>query len=194
MDVTAYEFDNGLTTGIAEWFKNNTYFNGAFKEVYDYCRIDNIQGQFTSISVYLLPSNTRAKPGKITGKVKIATSFSIGKQRENKFKEIRQVMNMIRGQLLTNPIYLQNYLSINWVPGLQWIQSQNDIDYTTVEAALLRGDGSTMIPIVLDYQIDILLNQRAIWAAGNDYYSPIDPIYHTIEHTEVEIELDHYKK
>lgn len=192
MNTNPYILSNGLTSGIASWFKDNSYFYDAFKSVFNYCRIDIPTQELDAVSIYLMPNNDRQKPNKVIGKVKIAVSFNLRDQREEKALHIYQVLDMIRVQLLTNPTYLQSYLSKEWTPGLQWIQSQNDIDYSAIENSLLRREGAVMIPIILDYQIDILLNQRAIWYAGNDYFSPVEEVYHTIEHIDSEITTEPY--
>lgn len=193
MDNTLYLLSNGLTTGITEWIKQNTYFQNTFKGIFNYCRIDIPQGELPAVSVYLMPSNTR-QPTKEIGKVKIAVSFNLQAQRPERAVDFYKVLNMLRSQFITNPTYLQQYLSKNWTPGLQFIQSINDIDFGAVEASLLKKDGSTTIPIILDYQIDIFLNQRALWQAGNDYFSPATEIYHTVEGIDTVIETEEYKK
>ncbi len=192
MDNTPYVMSNSLTAGIGNWFSTNTYFAGFFKTINNYCRIDNPQSELDAVNVYLLPSNTRTKPSKEIGRVKVVISFNLGEQRASRALQIYQILNAVRMQLITNPQYLQQYLSINYTPGLQMIQSTNDIDFGLIETAILNKAGTTAIPIILDYQISILLNQRALWRMGNDFYSPDTQIYHEIDEIDATIITDPY--
>ncbi len=192
MDNTPFLLDNSLAFGIAEWFRTNIYFAGLFKVVDSYNRLDVPQTELTSVNVYLLPCNVRQKPCKVIGKVKIDVNFNIAEQRANKFKQLYQTLNAIRAQLLSNPTYIQKYLSINWVPGLQSVQLVNEINYSTVTQSLLKTAAVVTVPIILDYQIDILLNQRALWAAGNDFYSTDTVIYNEVEEIFIDVTEKEY--
>ncbi len=192
MANTPYILSNSLSAGIVNWFVTNPYFGGFFKTINNYSRIDNPQSELTAVNVFLLPTNTRSKPSKEMGKVKIVISFNLAEQRAEKALQIYQILNMVRVQLINNPNYLQQYLSKNYTPGLQLIQSTNDIDFSAVQAQLVKNSGSISIPIILDYQISILLNQRALWALGNDYFSPEDTVYHRIEEINVTTTPDPY--
>lgn len=192
MANTPYILSNSLSAGIVNWFVTNPYFGGFFKTINNYSRIDNPQSELTAVNVFLLPTNTRSKPSKEIGKVKIVISFNLAEQRAEKALQIYQILNMVRVQLINNPNYLQQYLSKNYTPGLQLIQSTNDIDFSAVQAQLVKNSGSISIPIILDYQISILLNQRALWALGNDYFSPEDTVYHRIEEINVTTTPDPY--
>lgn len=194
MDNTPFLLDNSLAFGIAEWFRTNIYFAGLFKVINSYNRIDVPQPELNSVNVYLLPTNVRQMPCKVIGKVKIDVNFDLKQQNENKFKQIYQTLNAIRAQLLSNPNYIQQYLSINWVPGLQSIQLINEINYSTVTQSLLKTAAVVTVPITLDYQIDILLNQRALWAAGNDFYSTNEVIYNQIEEIYIDTTAKKYRK
>lgn len=179
-----------LCHGIKQWFLENTYFNSPiqlFKTFYDYPRIDIPQAEMSAVTIYLDGPNTVAKPGKVMGKVKIEFTFNLREQREEQAKQIYNTMETVRGQFLTNPAYLQQYLQ-DYTPGLMWIQSQNTHETIKYREALLNKEASLMVPMVLEYQISILRNQRALWERGVDYYSTSTRIYE--ENSGIEIEVN----
>lgn len=177
-----------LCEGIASWFNNNIYFtqlfnptNKLFKKIDSYYRIDFLQGDMTSLSIYPINNNdTVTKPTKEIGKIGIDVVFSSGLERDKRSQIVNYTMSTIRAQLLSNPVSIQSYLNKNYVPGLQFINTQNTIDYNKFNKQIYSKSGSTTCLIMLNYQIDILLNQRALWKTGNDFYSPITKIYNTI--------------
>mgnify|MGYP001609338878 FL=1 len=120
-----------LCEGLAAWFTSNTYFvqlinplNKLFKRVDYYYRIDFPQGEMTSISIYPIESDTVKNPSKEIGQIGIDIVFSSGLERETRGKTIYHTLSTIRAQLLNNPNYIQQFLSANYVPGLQFINSQ----------------------------------------------------------------------
>jgi hypothetical protein len=118
--------------------------------------------------------------------VVIEVTFNLQKQRSDRAKQIYDTMETIRGQLMNNPVYLQTYLQ-DYTPVLMWIQSQNMIETSKYRDSLSKREGSTTIPIYLDYRIGILSNQRALWALGYDFYSTGTVAYEENDGIEIDI-------
>ncbi len=186
-----------LCRGIASWFQQNTWFKNIFypqfplfKQIDDYYRIDFPQGDMTALSIHPLSSDTVTEPSKENGQISIDVSFSLGQQREYRGKQIYATVEAIRAQLLSNPTYIQTFLSTYYVPGLMMINGQNKIDYTRLNQQILSGAPTTTIPIVLNYKIGILLNQRALWKRGLDFYSPLNQLYYPIEEIQINLQTN----
>jgi hypothetical protein len=178
---------SSLCSGVVAWIEQNQWFQSLvypgqmlFKDLADYYRIDFPQGGLTGISVYPINNDTVTEPGYENGQIGIDIIFDLGSQRENRAKQIYGTANTVRGQLLDNPTYIQQFLSSKYTPGLLMINGQNKFDYAKLNAQILSGAAATTLTIVLNYKISILLNQRALWAKGVDFYSPNNQLYYPI--------------
>jgi hypothetical protein len=185
---------SSLCSGIVAWVQQNEWFKSLiysgqvlFKNSVDYYRIDFPQGDLTALSVYPINNDTVTEPGYENGQINIDIVFDLGAQRENRAKQIYGTAEMVRAQFLNNPVYLQQFLSSEYAPGLLMINGQNKFDYAKLNSQILSGAAVTTLSIVLNYKISILLNQRALWAKGVDFYSPCQQLYYPINEITIDI-------
>lgn len=178
---------SSLCSGIVEWVQQNKWFKSLmypgqplFKNSVDYYRIDFPQGDLTALGVYPINNDTTTEPGYENGQIGIDIVFDLGSQREERAKQIYGTAEMVRAQFLSNPTYIQQFLSSQYTPGLLMINGQNKFDYAKLNSQILSGAAATTLTIVLNYKISILLNQRALWAKGFDFYSPNCQLYYPI--------------
>lgn len=173
-----------LTTGIVEWLKQNKYFNGFFKSFNDYPRLDFVPNETPALCVYLGDSKgTDDDSWNEHGIVNIEAMFSLYENRQYFSKNVIIALEMLRSQLLDNPVYIRDYLDANYVPGLQQICTNNRfVDIGKLkEKSITAKNGCLGFTVSLKYKINILANQRALWAKGKDFYSPVKDIYNTVE-------------
>ena len=183
-----------LCQGIKDWFNGNSYFvdifdniSVLFKQIDDYYRIDVAQGGFTSVCIYPIISDTEKSPQKESGKIGINISFSGNINRESRGLFIYSTISAVRAQMLSNPVYLQTFLSNKYVPGLQLINGQNRTDYTKLNRQIFDKSPTITALVELNYTIDIYLNQKALWLNGNDFYSPVTKIYDIIDGVDISL-------
>lgn len=182
-----------LCEGIANWIVENSYFVdkfgiNTFKHIDSYYRIDIPQAEMTSVAVYPITADTKSQPKYENGIIGIDLNFNLQKQRDPRGYLIYSTVSQFRAQLLANPLYIQQYISSIYVPGLQMIQSQNVTDMRKLMQQIQNGSyGNNTVTFELTYKIGILTNQRALWAQGFDFYSPTTQIYFPIETIDVEI-------
>lgn len=182
-----------LCTGIAEWFRQNTYFNGYFKSINDYVRLDTPTSELPSISVYFKdPPQLYRNQWNETGKVAIDVAFSLKEQRSERAKEIITALEMIRGNLLTNPSYIQKFVSTNYVAGLLKLNTQTEMpNLSELKQKMLNPkNGSLVITFAMYYEISVLLNQRAMWKQKKDFFSPIQEVYNEGELGNIDVILE----
>lgn len=180
MTSTNKILSNQLCTGIADWFKQNTYFNDAFKSIVDYVRLDFPASELPGVAVYFNKSpSTYTDIWNETGEIAIDVVFSLKSQRDQRAKEIIETLEMIKSQLLCNPNYILRFVESGYVPGLQRLVSRSSFDsIANLKSKMLNAkNGSLVITFTMDYSINIYLNQKAMWKNGYDYYSPTTKVY-----------------
>lgn len=181
-----------LCTGIAEWFKQNTWFKGRFKTVVDYLRLDFPQSEMPGICVYYKGApNLQNDRWNERGTIALDVVFSLQAQRNDRAKEIIETLEIIRGNLLTNPTYIQTFISANYVPGLIYLNTTTNMsDLNNLKSKMLNSkNGSIVITFTMDFAVNVYLNQKAMWLNNKDFYSPTEDVYHEIEMGDVEIIL-----
>lgn len=160
-----------MATGIATWFTQNTYFNGMFASINDYCRIDTPTSEMTAVSIYAGDNTLSKKTGWECGEIIIDVTFSMSQMREFRSAEINKVMSTIKGQILENPTFLLSYLGDNWVAGLQLLTSFQTVKMSDIRNQIKQARGETTFTLKLGYEISIYLNQKAFYDYGATYYS-----------------------
>lgn len=169
-----------LCTGIMEWFKQNEYFNNTFKSIVDYVRLDFPSTELPGIAVYYYKSpSTYSDTWNEVGQIAIDVAFSLKAQRDQRAKEIIETLEMIKAQLLDNPVYIFTFVEENFVPGLQRLVTRSTFnDIANLKQKMLNAkNGSLVVTFSLDYSINIYLNQKALRENNVDYYSPTKEIY-----------------
>jgi hypothetical protein len=171
-----------LTTGIVEWLKQNTYFDGFFKSFNDYPRLEFVPNETPALSVYPGICDTVSNSWNEQGTINIEAMFSLYENRQYFSKNVIIALQMLRGQLLTNPVYIRDYLDANYVPGLLSISTNNAfVDIGKLkEKSIQAKNGCLGFVISLKYKINILANQKALWRQGKDYYSPVNTVYNPV--------------
>lgn len=184
-----------LCTGIAEWFKANTYFNNTFKAIEDYLRIDFPVSELPGISVYFNKSpSTMQNLWYEIGTVAIDVVFSLKENRSERAKEMIRILEMVKAQIYNNPSYIQQFVAKDYVPGLIRLTTKTAFNnIAELKQKMLNAkNGSIVITFLMEYQISIIKNQKAMWDNGYSYYSPTIPIYTEAE-VEVDLKLNPYK-
>lgn len=179
-----------LATGVAEWLKQNTYFNNYFKSINDYLRIDVPFSELPALCVYWSGApSTQNNSWNEVGNLAIDVMFSLKEQRGEKAKEIIEGLEMIRAQLLSNPVYIQKFVSQNYVPGLIKLNTNNNFNslQDLRQKMLNAKNGALVFQFNMYYEINIYLNQRMAWANGKDFFSPKTDVYFP---TEVDIKTN----
>lgn len=193
MSSNAQILSTYLCTGLAEWFKQNTYFGETFKTIVDYARTDFPVAEMPGLAVYFMdsPSLERNSWNEV-GKIAVDVVFSLGAQRNERAAEIITVLETLRANLLNNPVYAQQYISENYVPGLvRFGVSTNFANLGQLKSKMMdRRNSSLVITFSIVYEISVLLNQRAAWRNNKDLYSPQTDVYHEVQGiNEVEVIL-----
>lgn len=184
-----------LCTGIADWFKANTYFNNTFKSIEDYLRVDFPVSEMPGISVYFNKSpSTMQNLWYEIGTVGIDVVFSLKENRSERAKELITILEMIKAQIYNNPLYIQQFVAKNYVPGLIRLTTKTAFNnISELKQKMLNSkNGSIVITFIMEYQISILKNQKAMWDAGYAYFSPEVP-YYTEAVVEVDLEINPFK-
>ena len=176
-----------LCLGITNWILKNDYFKDplnpikpSFKQVDNYYRIDYPLVEMTGVSIYMLNSETVSEPQKENGQVAIQITFNLGEQRANRSALIYGNIEMMKANIISNPTFIQKYLSQNYVPGLTYINAQAKADYNLLNSQINNGQGATSIIITLNYKIDIYLNMKALQNEGYDLFSPYIKLYQPV--------------
>ena len=182
--MTNKVLSTSLCYGITQWILGNNYLvdvlnleGKAFKQVDNYYRVDYPVSEMTALSVYMLNSDTKSEPQKENGQVALQITYNLGEQRDYRSSLIYGTMEMLRANILSNINFIQKYLSKNFVPGLTYINSQSKIDYAPLNSQINLGQGSTNITLIMEYKIDIYLNQKYHLQNGYDLYSPNNILY-----------------
>ncbi len=178
-----------LPVGMAEWIKQNTYFNGMIVTVNDYLRLDTPVLEMTSVNIWLNDLDLKTKIGWAVGLLNIDVIFNLGKARSDRMKEINRVINSFVGQLLFNPTMALKWISNNYVPGLQFLTTKTKINYRGILEQLKNGRGDTTIQIQLAYEVNIKQNQDALWSHGLDFYSTQQQVYYPMDNIELEVNV-----
>lgn len=172
-----------LCTGLAEWWKQNTYFGDTFQGIWDYLRVDTPLTETTSVCIYFADSpSLEQNQWNEVGKLAVDVTFNLKEKRDVRAAQIIGTLEMIRGQLLTNPVYAQQFISAGYVPGLiKFGTRTNFANLRDLKAKIMNPKNSTLvITFTINYEISVLLNQRAAWKNNKDYYSPTVDIYHEV--------------
>lgn len=178
-----------LPVGMAEWIKQNIYFNGMIVTVNDYLRLDTPVLEMTSVNIWLNDLDLKTKIGWAVGLLNIDVIFNLGKARSDRMKEINRVINSFVGQLLFNPTMALKWISNNYVPGLQFLTTKTKINYRGILEQLKNGRGDTTIQIQLAYEVNIKQNQDALWSHGLDFYSTQQQVYYPMDNIELEVNV-----
>lgn len=178
-----------LPVGMAEWIKQNIYFNGMIVTVNDYLRLDTPVLEMTSVNIWLNDLDLKTKIGWAVGLLNIDVIFNLGKARSDRMKEINRVINSFVGQLLFNPTMALKWISNNYVPGLQFLTTKTKINYRGILEQLKNGRGDTTIQIQLAYEVNIKQNQDALWSHGLDFYSTQQQVYYPMGNIELEVNV-----
>ena len=176
-----------LPIGMAEWIKQNEYFDGMIVSVNDYIRLDNPVLEMTAVNVWVNDMDLKTKIGWATGLLNIDVIFNLNKARSDRMKEINRVINAFVGQLLFNPTMALKYIANNYVFGLQFLITKTKINYRNILEQLKNGRGDTTIQIQLAYEINIQQNQEALWANGYDFYSTIRKVYFPMDYIDLDV-------
>lgn len=176
-----------LPIGMAEWIKQNQYFDGMVVSVNDYLRLDNPVLEMTAVNVWVNDMDLKTKIGWAVGLLNIDVIFNLNKARSDRMKEINRVINAFVGQLLTNPTMALQYIANNYVFGLQFLVTKTKIDYRNIVAQLKSDKGDTTVQIQLAYEINIQQNQEALWQNGYDFYSTIRKVYFPMDYIELDV-------
>lgn len=171
-----------LPIGLAEWIKQNIYYEGMIVTVNDYPRLDNPVLEMTTCNVWLNNMDFKTKVGWVVGLINVDLIFNLNKARSDRFKQINEVVNGFTAQLLCNPTLALNWIATNYVAGLQFLVTKTTINFRDIINQLKDGRGDTTINIQLAYEVNIRQNQKALWAKGNDFWSPKEKVYHPIEY------------
>jgi hypothetical protein len=179
-----------LCTGLVSWLEQNTYFNGFFKSFNDYPRLEFLPNETPSISVYMgNHQGTNDNSWYEEGVVDLEVTFSLYESRKEFSKQVIVGLEMLRVQLLTNPIYIISYIAENYVPGLQHLNTNNSFpDLNKLKDKNINAkNGCISFIMSLKYSINILANQRALWNNKKDFYSPINDIYNVVDTNKIVI-------
>ena len=116
-----------LCTGLTAWLSENAYFDGFFKSFNDYPRMDFVPNETPALSVYQgQHSGTSNDTWNEHGSINIELTFSIYESRDTFSKQVITGLEMVRAQLLSNPVYIMSYLSSNYVPGLLQLNASSN--------------------------------------------------------------------
>lgn len=173
-----------LATGIVDWFKANFFYKVDGKKRYyvhpnnmfNYCNTVVPAPQMPALSVWTTRSNNRSNYWCEIGTVHIDVIFNTNKQLALLSKEFNEILSAIRAQLLNNKVYITDFLA-NYSPGLQLLPTMTETDMSKYKQTMDKKEASYVHSFELNYQINIFLNQKAIWDSGLSYYSPYDEIY-----------------
>lgn len=181
-----------LCTGIADWFKANQYFGNTFKAIEDYLRIDFPVSELPGIAVYFNKSPSTIRDlWYETGTIAIDVVFSLRENRSERAKEMITILEMIKVQIYNNPLYIQQFVAKDYVPGLIRLTTQTAFNnISELKQKMLNSkNGSIVITFIMEYQISVLKNQKAMWENGYSYYSPENKIYQDA-FVEVDLQLN----
>jgi hypothetical protein len=188
-----------LATGVVDWFRANFFYNVDGikryyihpKNMFNYVNTAIPLPQMPALSVYTTKNNITTNYWKEQGKVHLDVIFNTNQQLANLSKQFNEVLSAIRAQLLSNPVYITDFLA-NYSPGLQLLPTMTETDMSKYKQAMDRKESSYVHSFELNYIIDIYLNQKAVWESGRDYFSPIDEIYTDLE-TETQLLIIPYE-
>jgi len=185
-----------LCTGIAEWFKANKYFNNTFKAIEDYLRIDFPMAELPGIAVYFHKSpSTMQNLWYEVGTVAIDVVFSLKENRSEKAREIITTLEMVKAQIYNNPLYIQQFVAKDYVPGLIRLTTKTAFNNISELKQMMQNskNGAVVITFIMEYQISILMNQKAMWERGYSYYSPETKIYEDAV-VDVDLQINNFNK